>query len=120
FGEPQKPPIQAAQVRQAVLDLGAQAFALRLEERGTLAVEFLRRAKRRPGVLAVADSTGLRLSYGRLAAAGYVLAEKLEPLLGPDPNVGVLLPPSVGAALSNLALVLGGRVPVNLNYTAGA
>ncbi len=32
--------------------------------------------------------------------------------------VGVLLPPSVGGVLTNLALSLMGRVPVNLNYTA--
>jgi acyl-[acyl-carrier-protein]-phospholipid O-acyltransferase / long-chain-fatty-acid--[acyl-carrier-protein] ligase len=32
--------------------------------------------------------------------------------------VGVLLPPSVGGVLTNLALALMGRVPVNLNYTA--
>jgi acyl-[acyl-carrier-protein]-phospholipid O-acyltransferase/long-chain-fatty-acid--[acyl-carrier-protein] ligase len=32
--------------------------------------------------------------------------------------VGVLLPPSVGGALTNYALMLMGRVPVNLNYTS--
>jgi acyl-[acyl-carrier-protein]-phospholipid O-acyltransferase/long-chain-fatty-acid--[acyl-carrier-protein] ligase len=32
--------------------------------------------------------------------------------------IGLLIPPSVGGALSNYALMLGGRVPVNLNYTA--
>src|SRR5512133_39232 len=33
-------------------------------------------------------------------------------------HVGLLLPPSVGGVLANLALSLLGRVPVNLNYTA--
>ena len=32
--------------------------------------------------------------------------------------VGLLLPPSVGGALTNYALMLMGRVPVNLNYTS--
>ncbi len=32
--------------------------------------------------------------------------------------VGMLLPPSVGGALTNYALMLMGRVPVNLNYTS--
>src|SRR6266850_1872588 len=31
--------------------------------------------------------------------------------------VGLLLPPSVGGALTNFALMLMGKVPVNLNYT---
>ena len=34
--------------------------------------------------------------------------------------VGVLLPPSVGGALTNYALMLMGRVPVNLNYTSSS
>ena len=32
--------------------------------------------------------------------------------------IGLLLPPSVGAALTNYALMLLGRIPVNLNYTS--
>jgi len=37
---------------------------------------------------------------------------------GGDHHVGILLPPSVGGVLANLALMLLGKVPVNLNYTA--
>ena len=38
----------------------------------------------------------------------------------PGRSVGLLLPPSVPAALANLGLPLRGRVPVNLNYTRRA
>ena len=34
--------------------------------------------------------------------------------------VGVLLPPSVGAVVTNAALALDRRIAVNLNYTASA
>jgi acyl-[acyl-carrier-protein]-phospholipid O-acyltransferase/long-chain-fatty-acid--[acyl-carrier-protein] ligase len=34
--------------------------------------------------------------------------------------VGVLLPASVGGALANIGVSLAGKVPVNLNFTAGA
>jgi acyl-[acyl-carrier-protein]-phospholipid O-acyltransferase/long-chain-fatty-acid--[acyl-carrier-protein] ligase len=34
--------------------------------------------------------------------------------------IGVLLPPSIPAALLNIGISLSGRVPVNLNYTASA
>jgi acyl-[acyl-carrier-protein]-phospholipid O-acyltransferase / long-chain-fatty-acid--[acyl-carrier-protein] ligase len=34
--------------------------------------------------------------------------------------IGLLLPPSVGGALTNFALTLLGRVPVNLNYTSSS
>ena len=33
--------------------------------------------------------------------------------------VGVVLPPTVAGALVNLGLTLKGRIPVNLNFTAG-
>jgi len=46
-------------------------------------------------------------------------AARLYPPPGPlEEHVGILLPPSVGGVLANLALMLLGRIPVNLNYTA--
>ena len=51
-------------------------------------------------------------------------SSQLHPPPGPLPSreggehVGILLPPSVGGVLANLALMLLGRIPVNLNYTA--
>jgi len=37
----------------------------------------------------------------------------------PAEMVGVLLPPTIAGALVNLSLTIEGRVPVNLNFTAG-
>src|SRR5258708_26684227 len=34
--------------------------------------------------------------------------------------VGLILPASVGGALTNIALLLAGKIPVNLNFTAGS
>ena len=36
-----------------------------------------------------------------------------------ESKVGLLLPASVGGALANLGVSLAGKVPVNLNFTAG-
>jgi len=36
-----------------------------------------------------------------------------------ESNIGLLLPASVGGALANLGVSLAGKVPVNLNFTAG-
>lgn len=35
------------------------------------------------------------------------------------PRVGVVLPPGAGGAIANLACVLAGKTPVNLNFTSG-
>ena len=69
FGEPIPAPVTPEKVRQAVLDLGANAFGYRLETSQPLVVEFLKRAKKQPFTLAMADSMGRELSFSRLAAA---------------------------------------------------
>jgi acyl-[acyl-carrier-protein]-phospholipid O-acyltransferase/long-chain-fatty-acid--[acyl-carrier-protein] ligase len=67
----------------------------------------------------MADMSGANLNYGELfehaAALGRVLARQL----GTATHVGLLVPPSVPGAVANIALALRGKVPVNLNYTAG-
>ena len=37
----------------------------------------------------------------------------------PGKRIGIVLPPSKGAVLANLAVLLAGKVPVSLNFTAG-
>jgi acyl-[acyl-carrier-protein]-phospholipid O-acyltransferase / long-chain-fatty-acid--[acyl-carrier-protein] ligase len=120
FGRPLKPPVAPAVVRQAVLDLGVDAFKIRLESMQPLPVEFLKRVKKQPRVLAVADSSGLEMSYGKLAAVSRVFSGQLAPHLSDKKHVGVLLPSSVGGVLANIAILFLGRTPVNLNYTTGA
>ncbi len=45
-----------------------------------------------------------------------------QPLLEkamPGTAIGVVLPPGKGGVVANLAMVLAGKVPVNLNFTSG-
>src|SRR5207302_9030512 len=37
----------------------------------------------------------------------------------PEYRVGVVLPPGIGAFIANLGVLCAGKVPVNLNFTAG-
>jgi acyl-[acyl-carrier-protein]-phospholipid O-acyltransferase/long-chain-fatty-acid--[acyl-carrier-protein] ligase len=69
--------------------------------------------------LKMADSLGTRLTGRELLLRIFAARSVLERVLGPDEKmVGVLLPPTAGAAIVNAALALSGRVAVNLNYTA--
>jgi acyl-[acyl-carrier-protein]-phospholipid O-acyltransferase/long-chain-fatty-acid--[acyl-carrier-protein] ligase len=69
--------------------------------------------------LKMADSLGTRLTGRELLIRIFAARSVLERVLGTDEKmVGVLLPPTVGAAIVNAALALSGRVAVNLNYTA--
>jgi acyl-[acyl-carrier-protein]-phospholipid O-acyltransferase/long-chain-fatty-acid--[acyl-carrier-protein] ligase len=67
---------------------------------------------------AICDSTKTMLSYGQMLTRALVLSRILRRLLGPAERVGLLVPPSVPAAVTNLAVTLLGKTPVNLNYSA--
>jgi len=67
----------------------------------------------------MADSLGTKLTGRELLTRILVARRVLDRVLGPDEKrVGVLLPPTAGAAIVNAALALSGRVAVNLNYTS--
>ena len=85
----------------------------------TLGSRFLHTAKRRWSSLAIADSTGRELTFGRALVASLLLARVIRRLAGEQPNIGLLLPASVGGALANVAVGFAGKVVVNLNFTAG-
>ena len=67
----------------------------------------------------MADSTGQRLTYGRALIGSLALSRVIRRLTDGQEMVGVLLPASVGGAIANIATLAAGRVPVNLNFTAG-
>jgi acyl-[acyl-carrier-protein]-phospholipid O-acyltransferase/long-chain-fatty-acid--[acyl-carrier-protein] ligase len=118
FGKPMPAGSHAVEVRQQVAELSCDYFQSRKASRKPLVEHFIRAAKENWGRQAIADTSGKALSYGRTLAGALALAGKLERALGQEEHVGVLLPPSVGGVLANLALSLLGRVSVNLNYTA--
>ena len=116
------PPEQAtaATVRVALLDLGAEAFAERPQFRRHLGAEIVRALARRPWRVKIVDRTSDRreLRAGHLLAAAAALSRRLRRTV-PEQRVGIVLPPGAGATIANLAVLCAGKVPVNLNFTAG-
>ncbi len=122
FGEPIAPEqATAAAVRQALLDLGEEAFAERPVLRRHLGREVVRQLAKRPNRVEIIDRTAERreVKAGQLFAAAAALSRRLRKTV-PAHRVGIVLPPGAGGAIANLAVVLAGKVPVNLNFTAGA
>lgn len=85
----------------------------------SLAHAFVHQVKLKPHALAVSDSTGLSFTYEQLFVRALILANLLCNKLSAVKQVGILLPPSVGAVVANVALALLGKTSVNLNYTTG-
>ena len=68
----------------------------------------------------MADTTGTELSYGKSLIGSLLLSNWARKHCVAESMVGVILPASVGGALTNIALLLAGKIPVNLNFTAGS
>jgi acyl-[acyl-carrier-protein]-phospholipid O-acyltransferase/long-chain-fatty-acid--[acyl-carrier-protein] ligase len=120
FGEP-IPPAEAdiATVRQALLELGEFCYQQRPELRGHLGRACLRGLRSHQFAPALIDGIdGSTISRGSLLAAGITLSRELRRLC-PQRRLAIVLPPGKGAVIANLAVVLAGKVPVNLNFTAG-
>ncbi|MGA8783469.1 MAG: MFS transporter [Terracidiphilus sp.] len=118
FGKPMAPTSTAVEVRAAVQELHATAFETRKSAMKTLDRAFVRTARQRPWRFFMADGKTPEVSFGSALNKTVYIARRLRRHIGEQPMVGVLVPPSVGGALTNYALMLLGRVPVNLNYTS--
>jgi acyl-[acyl-carrier-protein]-phospholipid O-acyltransferase/long-chain-fatty-acid--[acyl-carrier-protein] ligase len=119
FGAPMPSAAPAHAVRQAILELGSEAAAYAKNPDDRLDLQFIRTARRNWRRFAMADSSGRELTYGRTLAASLLIARWAAKSRSEENTIGLLLPPSIGGALANIGLTLAGRVPVNLNFTAG-
>lgn len=118
FGTPMPADTPPEKLRAAVQALQTEDFYYRKLERPLLHRTFVKHMWRHPRMLAMADVRSGELSYFKAYVASLILARKLNKLLDNQPMVGLLVPPTIGGALANIALQIMGRVPVNLNYTA--
>jgi acyl-[acyl-carrier-protein]-phospholipid O-acyltransferase/long-chain-fatty-acid--[acyl-carrier-protein] ligase len=118
FGKPLPSNATAFEVRQSILELAAASFEHRLVDSPPLPLLFAKEAKRCLFRGGVADSSGTKLNGLTTLVGAHLLGVELEKILDEEQRVGILLPPSVPAALANFGLSLRGKVPINLNYTA--
>ncbi len=108
----------AFQVRQ-VLALRAAETAMRRDAvQQPLPAAFLDCARRNWRRIAMADSTGRELTFGKALIGAMLFRRFVMNRCPGEKMVGVLLPPLAPTAIVNLGITLAGRVPVNLNYTA--
>lgn len=56
--------------------------------------------------------------YDKVLAAAIVLSRHVRSVTG-KARVGIVMPPGMGGLVANLAVLFAGKVPVNLNFTAG-
>jgi len=119
FGRPMPPTATAAEVRLALQAIGCDLAMQRRPADESLGRQFVRTAKHEWRSFAMADTTTAPQTFGRALVSALLLSEWMRRRLANESNVGILLPASVGGALTNIAVSLAGKVPVNVNFTAG-
>lgn len=103
-----------------MLDLDYEGFQSKPELKGHLAKEAFVSLARNPHREFVVDCTAARRSMrsGFLLALSWIFSRKLAQATQRQ-RVGIVFPPGIGGFVANLAVVLAGKVPVNLNFTLG-
>ncbi len=120
FGEPLSSECASPErLRERLWDLSERCYQERPFLKGHLGRAAIRGLQRNLRTTIVCDGMDdTELSAGNLLAASLALASTLRATC-PEARIAVVLPPGKGATVANLAVVLAGKVPVNLNFTAG-
>lgn len=81
--------------------------------------QFVRIARRHAKKLAIIDkTTGKSITYSKALIGALILCSKFRKY---DKGfIGIMIPTSAGCALSSVAMLMSGRVPVMINYSTGA
>ncbi|MGH9692398.1 MAG: acyl-[ACP]--phospholipid O-acyltransferase [Candidatus Acidiferrales bacterium] len=117
FGKPLPSNATSFSVREAVQQLQTEAYRYRKRGMHTLHRSLIRAAHRDPFCFAMGDKRRPRMKRGGMLLSAIFLANRLRSACAGQEMVGILLPPSVPGALVNFAVMLAGKIPVNLNYT---
>ena len=120
FGKPLEPKAaEIATVREELLKLGEFCYSRRPSLDRHLAEACVQGLKRRPFSTAVIDGIDhSELSRAKLLGAAAALSRFLRKEFS-DERMAIVLPASKGSMVANLAVALAGKVPVDLNFTAG-
>ncbi len=106
-------------IRQAVQELSTQTMNNHAGKFVAPAAAFVKACKQAKFRSKIADSMKEEETGGKLLTRALVLKQLLRKFVleANEENVAVLIPPTVGGAIVNLALALDKRVAVNLNYS---
>ncbi|TSA31933.1 MAG: AMP-dependent synthetase [Opitutales bacterium] len=114
------PASEHAKCRLRLLELAAEAFAMRESLDGHLGREVAEGLAKKGGAVALVDRTSARCEFtgATLLALGWAFAGELKRRTSAK-RVAIVLPPGVAVAVANLGCVLADKVPVNLNFSLG-
>ena len=108
-----------ANFTENLLIAGEVAFSHRPVLKSHLAYELIRGLKKHGATTKVIDGVDDSvLRFDKLLAVAIALSKFIKKETAKR-RVGILLPPGKGGLAANLAVLFAGKIPVNLNFTAG-
>ncbi|MBR7121052.1 MAG: MFS transporter [Lentisphaeria bacterium] len=118
FGKAIKRDTPVFEIRQKIIELGAQAAMNALPDELTLHHAAVHHAKKNLWKKRFSDCSGKALSTFELTLSAAVISRHLRRHLGSDERfVGILLPNGIPAVKAILAVLMADRIPVPLNYS---
>jgi acyl-[acyl-carrier-protein]-phospholipid O-acyltransferase / long-chain-fatty-acid--[acyl-carrier-protein] ligase len=105
--------------QQALFEANEEAYRTRPLFKGSLAMALLEGLKKHGSRKKVLDgSDDSELGFDRILAVAIVFSKFIQQETD-KPRVAIVLPPGKAGLIANLAVLFAGKIPVNLNFTAG-
>ncbi len=105
--------------QQALWEANEEAYSSRSLFKGSLAMALLQGLKKHGSEKRIIDGADdTELSYDKILAAAIVFSKFIKEETD-KPRVAIVLPPGKAGLIANLAVLFAGKIPVNLNFTAG-
>ena len=117
LGEPLASDSTIEVVKQAVAKLSFETWEHYIAQKKPLQYGWLKRSKAQLSKRSVVDAMGSDLTNAKVITAVLLFVKSLKVKLEDKQNIGVLLPSSSIGSIINMALLVLGKRPVNLNYT---
>ncbi len=120
FGKPlEREAITLANFQENLLAAGEEIYTARTSLDTHLAYAVLCGLKKHGKSTKLVDGTDESvLPFDKLLGAGAALSRVIKAQTN-KARVGIILPPGKGGMVANVAVLLAGKIPVNLNFTAG-
>ncbi len=107
-----------AAFQQNLLAANESAYSARPLFKGSLAMTLLQGLKRHGSNRIIDGADDTELNYSKVLAAAIAFSKVIQTETERS-RVGIVLPPGKAGLIANLAVIFAGKIPVNLNFTAG-
>jgi len=119
FGKPMPADTTPDQLKRRVFDLSFTSWQSYSKTLDPIPVSWLKTAKRMSFRMAATDVIGEPVSHHKFITAVFAFSGLIAKK-SPEQNIGLLVPASVGGAITNMAVLALGKTVVNLNFTSSA